>query len=187
MSRPSARVTVSVTAADLDVTRVSPTVLVFTPNDWDTPKSVTVTAQQDGETPAEDEHTEIRLSASGSEYSGFTRRIAVTVNDDETEHLNLSAPVLSVSEGESTTFTVALTRQPSGDVSVTASTTQAAFTGLSAGGQEPAQNLTLTFTPGNWSTPQTVTVSTQSDTDSEDETANIELSGFGGRLPRQRG
>ena len=71
--------------------------------------------------------------------------------------MTLSKTTLSVTEaGTSTTFTLALTSQPTG--SVTFSVTNPAPTQMSV------TPLFLTFTGDNWSTPQTVTVTATNDT-----------------------
>ena len=71
--------------------------------------------------------------------------------------MTLSKTTLSVSEaGTSTTFTLALTSQPTG--SVTFSVTNPSPTQMSV------TPLFLTFTGDNWSTPQTVTVTATNDT-----------------------
>ena len=70
----------------------------------------------------------------------------------------LSTEELTIAEGGSATYTVSLVSQPSEDVTVIVAPYQ---TVQSA----PAS---LTFTPENWNTPQTVTVSTYEDDDSLD-------------------
>ena len=85
-----------------------------------------------------------------------------------TNHSTLSAyaqellPVLSVysltiEEGETGSYTVALGSQPDGDVTVTLS--------ISPSGQLTASAEQLTFTPENWDSPQTVTLTAGTDDD----------------------
>lgn len=63
-----------------------------------------------------------------------------------------SATQLAVQQGKSGTYTVRLSTQPASNVTVTSART-GGNTGLSLTG-----GASLTFTPSNWSTPQTVTV-----------------------------
>ncbi len=64
-----------------------------------------------------------------------------------------SVNALSVEEGDSSTFTYVLDRQPANDVIVTLSTSTP---GVGAGASISPE--VLTFMPGNWDEPQTVTV-----------------------------
>ena len=66
-----------------------------------------------------------------------------------------------VAEGATGTYTVALGTEPSADVTVTVSGHDTA--GVTV------QNPVLTFTTGNWDTPQTVTVTAGRDVDNLDE------------------
>ena len=70
----------------------------------------------------------------------------------------LSTEDLTIAEGGSATYTVSLISQPSEDVTVVVAPYQTVQS-------TPAS---LTFTPENWNTPQTVTVSTYEDDDSLD-------------------
>ena len=65
---------------------------------------------------------------------------------------------MSFAEGESGTYTVALVSQPSEDLTVNVAPYQTVQSTPSS----------LTFTPENWTTPRTVTVSTYEDDDSLD-------------------
>ena len=69
----------------------------------------------------------------------------------------ISAYSLAVAEGQTGTYTVALGAQPDEDVTV--SLTISPATHLTADAE------TLTFTPANWSTPQTVTLTASTDAD----------------------
>ena len=74
---------------------------------------------------------------------------------------------LSVPEGGSETYTAVLRSRPSANVTVTATPAPAGDDDISA---SPAS---LTFTPGNWSVPQTFTVTAREDTDSVNGTRTI--------------
>ena len=77
--------------------------------------------------------------------------VAVTVTDDDTAGVTVSASDLTVAEGETGTYTVKLDTEPGGSVTVAVSSGDAEVATAS-----PAA---LTFTTGNWSAAQTVTVS----------------------------
>ena len=79
---------------------------------------------------------------------------------------------LTMMEGESDTYTVVLTSQPTADVTVTVTVPTNADASVS-----PSP---LTFTQGNWNDSQAVTVTTQTDTDSDDDTVILTHSVSGG-------
>ena len=89
----------------------------------------------------------------------------VTIRDNDTAGVTVSPTTLSVAEGESSSYTVALTSKPSGAVTVTPSRTGSTDVTFS-----PSP---LTFTTGNWSTAQTVTVQTAQDADALNDTATL--------------
>ena len=76
----------------------------------------------------------------------------------------LSATNVSVNEGGANTYTVKLRTQPTGNVTLTPS---------SNSGEVTVAPSSLTFTTGNWETPQTVTVTAGQDTDTVDDSAII--------------
>ena len=90
----------------------------------------------------------------------------VTINDDDERGVQVSATLLTVPEGGDGTYTVVLTSEPTGPVTVTPSR-GSGDTGVTVSGA-------LTFTATNWDDAQTVTVSAASDTDAEHDRATIE-------------
>ena len=105
------------------------------------------------------------LTVDGS-VSGLTvTSTSVTIRDNDTAGVTVSPTSLSISEGNSSSYTVVLTSKPSGAVTVTPSRT---------GSTDVTVNTTpLTFTTGNWSTAQTVTVQTAQDADALNDTATL--------------
>ena len=91
--------------------------------------------------------------------------VDVTVTDDETAGATVSETTLTVAEGGSATYTVALNLQPTSDVVI--SVTKSGSPDVTA---SPA---TLTFTTANWDTAQTVTVAAAQDADAVDDAASI--------------
>ena len=109
-------------------------------------------------------------------YSDLVNRYifmsTVDILNDDTAGVTLSPTTLYVSEGTSETYTVVLDNLPSGDVTVTPS--------RSSGDTDVTVSGALTFTMGNWSTAQTVTVSAAEDTDVLDGNATITHTVSGG-------
>ena len=153
-SEPTADVTVDLTSSDTTEGTVAPAPLTFTPANWDTPQTVTVTGVDD----LLDDGTIAYAVATGSasadaDYDKIAvADVALTNTDDDTATV-IVAPTtgLTTSEaGGSATFSVTLGAQPSSNVVVSLTSND-----LTEGA--PAQSV-LTFTPESWNTPQTATV-----------------------------
>lgn len=82
-------------------------------------------------------------------------------------NLVLSAEELTITEGQSGSFTVALDKAPSAN--------QPVYLAVSDGSRLSVEPAVLTFTPDNWETPQTVTVTSLEDDDEEDNAVTVTL------------
>ena len=170
-SQPTATVTVTVAGhAGTDVTP-SPTSLTFTPTNWGTAQTVTVTAGDDADTANESVSLTHSAASTDSEYQGITiAGVAVTVTDnDALPGVTVSTPALTVTEEDTAgdSYTVVLDSQPTATVTVTVAGhagTDVTLTPSSA---------TLTFTPTNWGTAQTVTVTAGHDPDTANESVSL--------------
>ena len=153
--------------------------LTFTTGNWSTPQTVTVRAAQDGDT-ADDSAT-LEHSAANGGYNSRSASLAVTVTDDDTPGIVLSRAALTVDEGSSATYTVRLGSAPTGDVTVTVARASGSTDVTFDTDRNTANDQsTLTFTTGNWDTPQTVTVSAAQDDDEADDRATLNHSAAGG-------
>ncbi len=162
-ARPSASVTVAVSASAGDVT-AEPSALTFSPSDWSTPRTVTVRAGEDADAVTDAEVT-LSHGASGGGYDSLSVD-AVTVGVVETDiaGVTLTPMSLQVLEGGAVVYTVVLDTQPLAAVTVTASSDSDSVT------LSPSS---LVFTSSDWSTPQTVTVEALKDSDLDDETVTV--------------
>ena len=100
-SEPTGNVTVAVGGdlAGSDVA-VSPTVLAFTPLNWNERQTVTVGAAEDGDA-VEDQDVVLRHRISGADYTGVeTRTVVVTVIEDDTPVLVVADARASEEEGQ---------------------------------------------------------------------------------------
>ena len=171
-TQPSAEVTVAIsghTGTDVSVDKAS---LTFTTSNWDTAQTVTVTAAEDDD--GSDDTVTLTHTAAGGNYAGVTADLAVTVVDDETVSVVLSESALSVDEGDTTgaDYTVRLSHQPSENVTVTVTGHSGTDLGL--------DKTTLTFSPSNWNTAQTVTVTAGQDDDGVDDEETLRHTAAGG-------
>ena len=103
---------------------------------------------------------------------GTPASATVTVQDNDTRGVTVSAATLTVNEGSTGTYTVKLDSQPTASVTVTPSKT-----GSSDVTFAPAS---LTFLTSNWSATQTVTVTAADDSDAADDSATISHAVAGG-------
>ncbi len=154
-TEPSGAVTVTVSGASGDVT-VAPSSLTFTAADWNQARTVTVSAAHDADGIVDPEVT-LTHSASGGDYDGVSIvSVAVSVTEDDTPGVTISAASLMLEEGSSGEYTVVLETEPSGAVTVTVS---------GASGDVTAAPSSLTFTAADWNQARTVTVSAAHDAD----------------------
>ena len=168
---PAAMVTVTL---DTDPERTVTIPLVATPQGGATagdytgvPSSVTFTS---GSTPAQtftiratdddidDDGESVQLGFGSPLPDRVTAGSAatVTVTDNDARGVQVSETTLNVPEGDSKTYTLVLTSEPTADVTVTV---EGATGDVSVGGSP------VTFTPTTWSRPQTITVDADDDTD----------------------
>ena len=161
-SQPTGTVTVMVRGASGDVT-VSPSRLIFTTSNWNDAQMVEVKAGQDDDA-EDDPAVTLTHAASGGGYSGVTSgTVTVTVTEDDTKGVRVTPTALTVTEGgAATSYTVVLTTEPSGTVTITLGSAGLA----SAADQSLVVNpKSLTFTRGNWNIRQVVSVRAAEDDD----------------------
>lgn len=167
LSQPTADVTVTITGNDASEATVTPTVLTFTPFDWDIEQFVGITAVddtiQDG-----DITYDLTLTPTGGDYTGVTAGTAtITVIDDDAAEVFVSGDPVTVSEtGTTGDITVVLATEPLSNVVVTLTASDATEATVSP--------LTLTFTPVNWNVAQTAVVTGVDDAaDDGDVASNV--------------
>ena len=154
-TQPSGSVSVSITGHSGTDLSLDETTLTFTTETWNTAQTVTVTAAEDDDGTTDAVAT-LTHTASGGDYANVTRDLPVTVTENDTVGVTIEPTALSVVAGRSNEYTVKLATEPTGEVTVTIS--GHASTDVSLSGPT-LDNTTLTFTVGNWSMAQTVTVS----------------------------
>jgi hypothetical protein len=165
---PADSVIVNVGSSDSTVATVGTTQLTFTPANYGTPQNVSITGVQDVDLASETATISFNAPA-----QGLTTNRTVNVTDDDTQALDVAPLTISVAEGGTSTYAVALSYQPSGNVVVSSTVAAANLADISAA---PA---TLTFTPSNYATAQTVTVTGLQDADVTNESATIVVSSTG--------
>ena len=170
---PSGPVTVTASSGDRAVATVTPSSLTFTTTNWNTVQTVTVSSVKDDDVASGDERVSISHTVSGYGDVSSANAVTVTVSDDDTAGVSISPTSLSMTEGETGTYTVVLESEPTGTVTITPSSGD--------GGAATVSPSNLTFSSTTWNTAQTITVTALQDDDNEDETVAISHSvrGYG--------
>ena len=171
-SQPAGDVTVTISGhagTDLTVsgTTLTNNVLTFTTENWSTVQTVKVKAAEDGDA---DQDADVTLvhdisSTDDSTYEALPdQSVTVSITENDVVGVTINPTTMTVTEGDATgaSYTVVLTSQPAGDVTVTVS--GHAGTDLTLSGAKLTSNV-LTFTSSNWGTAQTVTVKAAEDED----------------------
>jgi len=151
-SQPTADVTITINP-DAQVT-TTPSSLTFTSLNWNSAQTVTVSAVDDDV--VEGNHTGTithSVSSTDSNYDGISiSNVVANITDNDAAGITVSptSGLTTTEAGGTSTFTVVLTSEPTADVTIGLSSSDA-----TEGTVSPSS---LTFTPANWNTAQTVTV-----------------------------
>ena len=166
-SEPTA-VTVSVEpdspATGSDYTLGTNTTLTIAAGDTASTGVVTVTGIGNDVDEA-DKTVRVKGAASNDLGTGGPSDITLTIEDNDTRGVTVSLEDLELDEGDDGAYTLVLTSQPTGQVTVTPS--------RSSGDADITASGALTFTADDWATPQAVTVSSAQDADAADDRAVI--------------
>ena len=140
----------------------SPTSLNFTPSTWSSPKRVRVSVSSD--TQNDQDRTDLDLShtitGGDTGYTSLTPELGLTVRTNKVAGVAVSPPKLEITEGDSESYTVVLTKKPEANVTIRIS---------GADGDVSSSPRTLTFSTNNWSQQKTVTVRLSEDEDASDD------------------
>ncbi|TQV88064.1 beta strand repeat-containing protein [Aliikangiella coralliicola] len=151
---PTSNVDITLTNNDTTEGLLDVSSLTFTTSDWNMPQTVTVTGVDDDVVDGDITYL-INLDASSADgdYSGLSGPDVSVTNMDEGETVGISVnkgTLLTAEDGTSDSFTVVLDSEPTNDVTITLTNGDSTEGSLSTS--------SLTFDSGNWSIPQTVTV-----------------------------
>ncbi|MBZ0234269.1 MAG: hypothetical protein K8M05_18205 [Deltaproteobacteria bacterium] len=161
-ARPPGDLTVTVASADVLVASVSPATLFFGAENWNVYQSVTVASNQDPDV----EHESIGISFTATGVP--TRTVQANVQDDDVLGIRASVGSVTITEqGAAGTIGVRLTQMPVGNVTVTAAPG-------SAGVQVTPSS--LSFTPSDYMTDKTLSVTALMDDDTDGFSTTLTLS-----------
>ena len=170
------------------VVGINPSTLTFDSTNWNVWQSVDITALADSDTNNNSAVFTISTKIpSGTHqdgraaFSDYSKNYSVHTIDNDVPHVMVSRTKIHLTEGGAATYKARLNRDPGDNVTVT-------VTPSSADAKRVTVSGALTFTGGsggNWTTPQTITVTAMQDDDRDDHTVEIshQVSGFGSVTP----
>ena len=150
---PERTVTIPLTATDQGGATASdysdvPETVTF--DDGETEQTFTFTAAADD---VDDDSESVKLTFGTlptDVIAGSIDETTISITDDDTAGVTIDPTELTVDEGSTATYTVALNTEPTADVTITVSG--------HSGTDVSLDKSTLTFTPANWNVAQTVTL-----------------------------
>nr|WP_199250081.1 Calx-beta domain-containing protein [[Phormidium] sp. ETS-05] len=161
-TQPTADVAINLNSSNTAEGTIDKNSLTFTATNWNTPQTVTITGVDDLVDDGNIAYNIITAPATSTDakYNGMDADdVAVSNTDNDTAGVTITQTggTTQLTEGGITdTYTIALDTLPTGNVQITA--TADAQTQVSLDGVNFAASQTLTFTPANGMTAQTVTV-----------------------------
>ncbi|MHC4876833.1 MAG: hypothetical protein ACYTGL_10070 [Planctomycetota bacterium] len=171
-AQPTETVFLDLSSNDSAQLSLSESVLTFDSDNWDVPQSVTVAAIDDDAVDGDLTVTvfvSVDADLTDPVFQSLPdESLTVTVTDNDAAGFLVESATspLTVSEKEtSADFTVALTSQPVTDVVFGLSVSDTTEVAINSS--------TLTFTPQNWNTPQTITVTGVDDDDDDGDQSSV--------------
>lgn len=152
---PLADITVSISSSLPSEAIVAPATITFTPANWNVAQVVTVTGVDDD---IVDGAKQFDITLETNNGYAPNKVLSFENYDNETREIIVSKLIVSTTEnGGSDTFTVSLSKEPTGTTSVYIESLNIDLISSAASEVAVSPSL-LTFTTANYSTPQTVTV-----------------------------
>ena len=154
-SQPTANVVIPVSSTNTSEGTVSPASVTITPANWTISQTITVTGVDDFVRDGAIAYSiTVGVAASSDPiYNGVDPNdVSVTNTDNDVRGVTVSpvAGLVTTEAGGTATFTVVLTSQPTANVTIPMSSSNA--------GEGTVAPTSVTFTAGNWNVVQTVTV-----------------------------
>ncbi|OFX27731.1 MAG: hypothetical protein A2041_04005, partial [Bacteroidetes bacterium GWA2_31_9b] len=154
-SRPTANVTIGLTSSDLTEGTVAPASVTFTPSDWNTSRTITLTGVDDLVDDDNIGYTIVTAQATSGDlnYNIINPSdVSVTNTDNDVAGITVSptSGLTTTEAGGTATFTIVLTSEPTANVTI----------GLTSSDVTEGSVLTtsVVFTTLNWNTERTITV-----------------------------
>ena len=164
-SQPTATVRVNISGATGDVS-VNRDELTFTTTNWHQEQTVTVSAADDDDAES-DAPVTLHHRVRGGDYSTVSApSVTVTIAENDSRGVNIMPTELQVPEDGEREYSVVLTSQPTGDLTIEVD---------GAANNVSVSTDMLKFTTSNWNRAQEVTVSAADDGDANTANENVTL------------
>ena len=153
-AQPTSKVTVKLTSSDeSELSILSSSTLIFEPDNWNVPQTVLLQVNDDSDADGT-QYAQIDMTSTSADkdfngLSASTEKYSILDNESASVTLTLAKQELRPGN-YTTTMSVALSAAPVGDVTVTLGSSNSTIAAL--------DKTVLTFTPSNWNTAQTVTI-----------------------------
>ena len=167
-AQPTDNVTIGLSSSDTSEGTVLPASVTFTPANWSTAQTVTVTGVNDLVDDENVGYTVVTDSATSSDanYNGLNAaNVSVTNTDNNVADITVSpiSGLVTTEVGGTDTFSVMLDSQPTANVTIGLSSSNTA--------EGTVSPVSLTFTPASWNSSQIVTVTGVDDAVSDGDAA----------------
>jgi uncharacterized delta-60 repeat protein len=169
-AEPAGNVVLSVSSADTGEVTTGASTVTFTAGNWNSTQNVTLTGVNDD---VDDGNVDTTMTiavvdgSSSNEFDNVANQTFTVANTDNDEAaFTVSPSATTVTEGATITVTVVLETSPNTNVMIDISSGDTSELTISS--------VTVTFTAGNWSVNQTITLTAVDDTD-QDGTQNVTL------------
>ncbi|MDX9770621.1 MAG: tandem-95 repeat protein, partial [Tenuifilaceae bacterium] len=144
--------------------------ITFDDTDWNTPKTVTVTGQNDDVQDGPQEYTVlVAVSGADSKYDAALNKIVTLINEDNDVAgitiTQITDPFQTTEAGGTVEFSIRLNSEPVENVNInlSSSNTSEGLISSIGGSTVTGNNHDVEFTSANWATPITVVVTGQND------------------------
>ncbi|MBQ9244164.1 MAG: hypothetical protein IJ165_13260 [Proteobacteria bacterium] len=151
-SKPTKEVTLALSITDDTELKINKKSLTIKPEHWDIPQDILVNSVDDDIVDGNiKSKVVIKMSSGDTNFNDKTKEVEFTTVDNDVAGFLINSNAASFPEGSgsTTSMKVSLQSQPTADVKVTVSSTDASELMVSSA-------TTLTFTTSNWKTPQEV-------------------------------
>lgn len=170
---PAADVIIDVNPVDANLLAASPSQLTYTPGSWQDAQTVTITALPDDDTTDEQSVSTLFTLNASSPDTGYADAPAVvravTITDPDVLTLVPDDITLTLAEGATLNTSFTLSHQPTASITLTFAPDD---------GQVTLSPATLTFTPDNWNTPQTIELTAAADADLLNNNLSLVVTGL---------
>ena len=159
-SEPTGDVTIGLSSSDPTEGTLSTGTVTFTPGNWDTPQTVTVTGQNDDVDDDDASYSVVTAAATSSDpnYGGLDAQDVSLVNiDDDTAGITVTPTLnlVTTEGGGADTLDIRLNSEPTAPVTIVISSSNT--------DEGTVSTSSAMFTPLNWDSVQTITVTGQDD------------------------